>query len=360
MNTLRISIVGLGTVGQGVVELLRRNADLYASRGGRRLEIVAALVRDATRPREFSPAGATITSDAEAFWRMPSDVVVEVAGGAEPGRAVAQRALEAGRDVVSANKATLALHAPALFELAEKQRRRLLFEAAVAGGVPVIHMITQALAANRTLAFAGILNGTCNFILTQMARGGSYDDALREAQRLGFAEADPSLDVSGRDSLEKLSILASLAFGGPIAPGKIMNEGVTKVTAEDLRAAGARGLTVKLLACARRTDYGVELWNGPTLVPADSPLGRVSGSEMGLLVKGDAVSHMFITGDGAGRFPTASAVVGDLVECSRLFDARPSGRLNHWPTGTPEPRLAPMVETLDHGRSGALIRTLKM
>jgi homoserine dehydrogenase len=262
--------------------------------------------------------------------------------------------------VVTANKAMLAVHAPALFELAERKRRRLFFEAAVAGGVPVIQLVTQALAANKITAFAGILNGTCNFILTQMTRGGSYESALKEAQRLGFAEADPTLDVSGRDSVEKLSILASLVFGGSVAPDKILYDGITKITTDDLKSAAAVGATIKLIASARRTEHGIELWNGPTLLPVDSPLGRITGAEMGLLVKADAVSHMFIAGEGAGRFPTASAVVADILDAARLFDSRPAGRLNAWPVGAPAARIAPMMDTIDQGRSGALIRPLKL
>lgn len=359
MSTLRIAIVGLGTVGQGVVELLRRNADQYASRCGRGLQVAAALVRDSFLPREFSPRGAVITSDPEAFWRVPSDLIVEVAGGVDPARAVVTRALESGRDVVTANKALLAIHAPSLFELAERKRRRLFFEASVAGGVPVIQLVTQALSANTITAFAGILNGTCNFILTQMARGGSYESALKDAQRLGFAEADPTLDVSGRDSVEKLSILASLAFGCAIPPDKILYDGITRVTTDDLKSAAAIGASIKLIASARRTDHGIELWSGPTLLPNDSPLAKVSGAEMALLAKADAVSHMFISGDGAGRFPTASAVVSDILDCARLFDSRPAGRLNPWPIGAPPARIAPMMDTIDQGRSGALIRPLK-
>ena len=358
MNSVRVALVGLGTVGQGVVELLRRHAELYASRCGRRVEVVAALVRDTKRPREFPmPPGALVTSDADAFMRVPSDIVVEVAGGTEAGRAIVARSLESGRDAVTANKAMLAVHAPALFTLAEKHRRRLRFEAAVAGGVPVIELVTNCLASNRISSFAGVLNGTCNFILTRMAAGGGYDDALAEAQRRGFAEADPTLDVTGRDSLEKLAILASLAFGAPVAPDKAMTDGITNLTADDLRDAARRGYTIKLLACASINERGLDLWNGPTLVPIDSPLGRVGGADMGLLIRGDATNHIFICGDGAGRFPTASAVVADVLQCARLIDTRPAGPLNPWPIAIAEPRYAPYMETLDTGKRGALIRT---
>jgi homoserine dehydrogenase len=359
MNRLRVAIVGLGTVGQGVVDLLRRHAALYERRCGRGIDVVAALVRDVARPREVPlPPGVLVTSNVDEFFGVPADIVVEVAGGVDAARAIIERALSNGRDVVTANKALVAAHGPSLFERAEKHRRRLAFEAAVAGGVPVIQTVTTALGANEVRSFAGILNGTCNFILTAMAAGGTYNEALAEAQRRGFAEADPTLDVSGRDSVEKLAILASLAFGGPVSPDRITCEGITKLTAEDVRDAAKRGLALKLLALGTRTDRGLELWNGPTLIPADNPLARVNGSDMGLLVHADAVKRLFIAGDGAGRFPTASAVVGDILDVARTMGARPDGPLNVWPVGAPAPTLAPLMETIDTGKRGTLIRTL--
>lgn len=344
---MRLALIGLGTVGQGVVELLRRHRSLYAARVGHELEVVAALVRDVSRAREFSPDCALITSDAEAFLATPSDIVIEVAGGIHPTMEHLQRALASGRDVVTANKALLAAHAPELFRLAEKHRRRVLFEAAVAGGVPIIKVMTDSLASNSVQSFAGILNGTCNFILTEMAAGGNYEAAIQEAQRRGFAEADPTLDVSGDDSLQKLCVLASLTFGRPITSTSrsIMSQGITQLTSTHLAEARKAGGTIRLLAFGRRAGDRIECFNGPMFVPGSSPLARVEGSDMGVVVKGDAMSHFCIAGSGAGRFPTASAVVADILEAARLHGSRDVSPLNGYPFASPpatitEPNLA--------------------
>lgn len=332
---MRIGIIGLGTVGQGVVELLRRHRALHVSRCGREIDIAAALVRDASRPRDHVPHGALVTDDPERFFRAEFEILVEVAGGIEPADSHVRRAIESGRDVVTANKALLAARAPALFSLAETHRRRLLFEAAVAGGVPIIRMLTESLASDRVESFAGILNGTCNFILTEMSRGGTYETALKEAQRLGFAEADPTLDVSGDDSLQKLCILASLAFGVPITtdaiPSETVSRGITSLTPGHLADARAAGAAVKLLAFARRRGDAVELFNGPARVPIASPLSRVDGAEMGVRLRGGALPSAFVAGDGAGRFPTASAVVADILAAARLSACRDAAPINPYP-----------------------------
>lgn len=334
---MRLALIGLGTVGQGVVELLRRHRSLYAARTGHELAVIAALVRDAARQREFSPDQALITSDADAFFATPSDIVVEVAGGIHPAMEHLQRALTSGRDVVTANKALLAAHAPELFRLAEKRRRRILFEAAAAGGVPIIKVMTDSLASNRVQSFAGILNGTCNFILTEMAAGGDYERALKEAQRRGFAEADPTLDVSGDDSLQKLCVLASLAFGEPIASAdrSIASHGITRLTPSHLAEARKAGGVIRLLAFARRVGDWIECFNGPMFVQESSPLARINGSDMGVVVKGDAMSHLCVAGSGAGRFPTASAVVADILEAARLHGSRDVSPLNAYPFDAP-------------------------
>lgn len=360
---MRIAIIGLGTVGQGVVALLERHAALYEQRCGSRLRVVAALVRDASRRREFTPPGdAIVTSEAEAFFRVESDVVVEVAGGIEPARAHVLRAIAAGRDVVTANKALIAAHGEELFGAAEKGRRRLYFEAAVAGGVPAIGFVTRGLGANRLRALLGIYNGTCNFIINAMERGGSYDEALREARRLGFAEADPTLDVSGRDSVQKLAIMATLAFGGAANPDAIECEGIERLTAQDINDAKHFGKRIRLVACAGvRADGAVMLWNGPTLVDAQSPLGACAGSNMAIMAYGDAVSWASSAGDGAGRFPTASAVVGDILEVARLRELRPAtGRMNDWPTGAAPIRIVPWDGDIQRGHGGARIRTVNI
>lgn len=335
---MRISLIGLGTVGQGVVELLRRHSECFSRRAGRECTIVAALVRDPSRAREFSPDGAVITGNADRFFSVPTDLVVEVAGGVHPALEYLHRALALGRDVVTANKAVLAAHGPELFKAAEKGRRRLCFEAAVAGGVPIIRLVTDSLASVRIRWFAGILNGTCNFMLTEMARGETYDAALNQAQQLGFAEADPTLDISGEDSVQKLCILASLAFGQPIAraSGKfIISTGITGLSRSQLVEAQRLGGTIKLLAFARAGIAGsIELCNGPMFVPDESPLARVHGSDMGVTLHTDSLAHMFIAGEGAGRFPTASAVVADILEVARFTDFR-EPPLNRYPWDQP-------------------------
>lgn len=355
-------MVGLGTVGQGVAELLTRHADLYARRCGHRLTLAACLVRDVSRPRGVSlHHDVLLTSDPVRFLTSEFDILVEVAGGTEMASRLIRTAIESGRDVVTANKALLAVQGHELFDLAERNGRRLSFEAAVAGGVPVIQTVASSLASNRLRGFAGILNGTCNFILTQMARGGTYDAALLEAQRLGFAEADPTLDVSGRDSLEKLCILATLAFGVRLDPSSVEQEGVTNLSPADLSHASAQGGTIKLLAIARHDPAApgaLRLWNGPTLVPNSSPLSRVEGSNMGVLFEGDAVSSIFVAGDGAGRLPTASAVVADLLHTALLHGTRRVGGMNIWPIAAPAATPAPIDAPLIAGQRGARIRSL--
>lgn len=340
---MRVSIIGLGTVGQGVVELLERHRALFAERCGCECTVVAALVRDASRPRERQPAGALVTSDIERFFGVPSEIMVEVAGGIHPARELCERALNEGRDLVSANKALLAAHGPELFALAEKRRRRVLFEAAVAGGVPIIRMLTDSLASGRVRSIAGIVNGTCNFILSEMSRGGSYAEALRSAQDQGFAEADPTLDVSGDDSLQKLCLLASLAFGRPVTTrerGQIESSGIMGLTAADLDTARRAGGTIKLIAHARSLkEDAIAIHNGPMFVPDVSPLSRVSGSHMGVQIETDSLRTMFLGGDGAGRYPTASAVVADVLEAARLHGSRGVRPLNRYPAGSEPPKI---------------------
>ncbi|MBL8746000.1 MAG: homoserine dehydrogenase [Phycisphaerae bacterium] len=342
---MRISLIGLGTVGQGVVELLRRHHALHRQRTGRDCRIVSILVRDPSRSRDHIPENALITSDPDRFFAIESDLLIEVAGGVHPAREHIERALETGRDVVTANKALLAAHAPDLFRLAERHRRRLLFEAAVAGGVPIIKLVSDSLASSRIDLFAGILNGTCNFILTQMSRAQPYADALRQAQQQGFAEADPTLDVSGTDSLQKLCLLASLAFSRPIVHETEMpieSSGITNFTADHLAHAERAGGTIKLIAYARRRgDDAIELYNGPMFVPHDSPLARIHHSDMGIWLRTDALKSMFLMGDGAGRFPTASAVVADVLEAARFLDARAARPLNTYPSSFESPRIVP-------------------
>ncbi|MEM8834319.1 MAG: homoserine dehydrogenase [Planctomycetota bacterium] len=329
---MRIGMIGYGTVGQGVSALLQRHREDYTRHTGAPVSLATILVRDASRMRDVEPPpGCELTDDPEAFFATPFDMLVEVAGGLDPAEDSLVRALSDGRDVVTANKALIAAKGEALFAHAEKNRARIGIEATVAGGVPVIEPLTSSLAANRIDFFAGIVNGTCNFILDRLIAGDSYDDAVREAQRLGYAEADPTLDVSGRDSLEKLAIIATIAFVGRVELDAITTRGIEGLSANDAARARDAGCAIKLLALARRDESNrVSLHNGPVLVPMEHPLARVPGADMGVLFGGDAMSNAFIAGSGAGRFPTASAVVADILRLASM-SARRSGTLNRWP-----------------------------
>lgn len=341
---MRVILIGLGTVGQGVAELLARHRDLYAQKIGEPIELAGALVRDPAKPREVElPASCRLTADPDELFVLEADLMIEAAGGVEFGAAQIRRALERGLDVVTANKAAVARHGTELFTLAERERRRLGIEATVAGGVPIVEMLTTCLASNAIASIAGITNGTCHFIIRAMERGRSYDEALAEAQQLGFAEADPTLDVSGRDSAEKLAILASLAFGAPVPVDAIPCKSIQGLAPDDLGDAHEQGMRVRLLGVAHRAaDRTLELYNGPCLVPADSLLGRCPPEEMAAVVQGDAVPAMALAGFGAGRFPTASAVVADVIKLAASRSDR-EGRLNPWPIGVPPPALAPIV-----------------
>lgn len=333
---MRIGMIGYGTVGQGVSALLQRHREGYTRHAGAPVSLATILVRDTSRTRDVEPPpGCELTDDAAAFFDTPFDMLVEVAGGLDPAEDYLVRALSDTRDVVTANKALIAAKGESLFAHAEKNRVRIGIEATVAGGVPVIEPITSSLAANRIDLFAGIVNGTCNFILDRLIAGDSYEDAVREAQRLGYAEADPTLDVSGRDSLEKLAIVATIAFGGGIDIDAIPTRGIEGLSADHASSARDAGYAIKLLALARRDqDNRVSLHNGPVLVPIEHPIARVPDADMGVLFGGDAMRNTFIAGSGAGRFPTASAVVADILRLASM-SARRSGTLNRWPIDTP-------------------------
>ncbi|MEM1165950.1 MAG: homoserine dehydrogenase [Planctomycetota bacterium] len=332
---MRAIMIGFGTVGQGVCELLIRHRDRYAARLGEPIELAGILVRDAAKPREVAPPpGCVVTDDPHQLFTQPADMLIEVAGGVDTALPHHARALDAGLDIVTANKALVAARGNQLFAHAERTHRRIGIEATVAGGVPILETITTCLAANHITTVAGITNGTCHFIIRAMEQGRDYADALAEAHRIGFAEADPTLDVSGRDSVEKLAIMAALAFGGAVDVDAIPSRGVDQLTLEELHDADEQGMAIRLLGLARRPDdpgAPVELVNGPCLVPKDSPLGRCPADEMAVLVQGDAAPRMLIAGAGAGRFPTASAVVADVLKLAQLRGAR-EGTLNPWPT----------------------------
>ena len=313
---LGIALVGCGTVGGGVAKLLVAHADRFAQRAGRPLVLRHVVVRDPgkLRPVEL-PRGLVGTDHRPALADPAVDVVVELVGGTGLARQVVLEALRAGKHVVTANKALLAEHGPEVFEAARQAGRTVCFEAAVAGGVPIIRALAESLAANQVTAIQGILNGTSNFILSRMTdRGTSYADALAEAQRLGFAEADPTLDVDGSDAAHKLAILAQIAFGVVARPQDIDRQGVDRVDALDVRFADELGYTIKLLAEAWADGRQVALHVAPVLLRHTDMLAQVRGAFNAVQVVGDVVGETLYQGPGAGALPTASAVVADLID----------------------------------------------
>jgi homoserine dehydrogenase len=313
-------MAGLGTVGGGVLRILRDNADIVATHAGRPIAVTAVSARDRTRDRGVKLDGLRWYDDPVALAGDAGvDVVVELIGGSEdPARGLVLAALAAGKPVVTANKALLARHGVALADAAEQSGATLGFEAAVAGGIPIIKTLREGLAANRIRRVAGILNGTCNFILTSMReRGREFADVLAEAQKLGYAEADPSFDIDGVDAAHKLAILAALAFGRPVDFAAVHVEGIRNVSALDIAFAKELGYRIKLLGIARRTEAGIESRVHPCMVPENSPLARVDGVYNAVVAEGDFVGRVMLEGRGAGAGPTASAVVADLIDVAR-------------------------------------------
>ena len=317
---LRVGIAGLGTVGGGVLRVLRDNAALVAARAGRPIVVTAVSARDRARDRGVKLDGVTWHDDAPALAADDGvDVVVELIGGSgDPAHGLVLAALAAGKPVVTANKALLARHGVELAEAAERGGASLAYEAAVAGGIPIIKTLREGLAGNRIRRVAGILNGTCNYILTSMReRGRDFADVLAEAQKLGYAEADPSFDIDGVDAAHKLAILAALAFGRAVRFEDVHVEGIRNVTALDIAFAKELGYRIKLLGIARRTEAGIESRVHPCLVPDHSPLARVDGVHNAVVAEGDFVGRVMLEGRGAGAGPTASAVVADLIDLAR-------------------------------------------
>ncbi len=317
---LSIGIAGLGTVGGGVLTMLRQNADLIAARAGRPIAVTAVSARDRGRDRGVPLTGLRWYDDPVALAADSGvDVVVEVIGGSEgSAKALVEAAIVAGKPVVTANKALLAVHGAALAAAAEQAGVVLAFEAAVAGGIPVIKALREGLAGNRISRVAGILNGTCNYILTVMReRGREFAEVLVDAQKLGYAEADPAFDVDGIDAAHKLAILAALAFGRPVDFGSVYVEGIRRVSALDIAFAGELGYRIKLLGIARATDAGIETRVHPCMVPHTAPIARVDGVFNAVVAEGDFVGRVMLEGRGAGAGPTASAVVADLIDIAR-------------------------------------------
>ena len=317
---LRLGLAGLGTVGIGVVKIVQRHADLIAARAGRPVVITAVSARDPSKNRDADLSAYAWESDPVALARRADvDVFVEVMGGHEgPARNATEAAIAAGKDVVTANKALLAHHGQALAEAAEAAGRVIRFEAAVAGGIPVIKALTEGLAGNRMTRVMGVMNGTCNYILTRMQNAGlPYDVVFEEARQLGYLEADPNLDVGGIDAGHKLSLLASIAFGTRVAFDKVELQGIGDVSIEDIQLADDMGYHIKLLGVAQMTGRGLEQRMTPCLVPAESPLGQLQGGTNMVVLEGDSVGQIVMRGPGAGEGPTASAVMADVIDLAR-------------------------------------------
>lgn len=316
MEKTKVAVVGMGTVGTGVAKLLLDHGDRTARHAGRTLWLERAVVRDLSKPRDPSIPGDVLTDDLKTVIDDPEiTVVAQLIGGLEPARTIMLQLLNAGKDIVTANKALLAEHGPELFDMARRLGRSIAFEASVAGGIPIITNISQCLSANQILSLEGILNGTSNFILSQMERRGlAFSQAVGLAQQLGYAEADPTMDVDGSDAAQKLAILAHLAFGARVHWRDIPRIGIDVLEAIDIGFAKELGYRIKLLGLARLSDAGLELHVSPTLVRIGTPIAEVQDAYNAVRVVGDAVGPVFYHGLGAGQMPTASAVVADMID----------------------------------------------
>ena len=315
LDRTNVGIIGMGNVGCGVARLLLDHGDRTARHAGRTLWLKRAVVRDLKKPRDVDVPAGVLTDDLDAIINDPEiTVVAQLMGGVHPAREVMLRLLDAGKDIVTANKALLAECGEEIFTRAAQQGRVIAFEAAVAGGIPIIANLSQCLAANQITSLEGILNGTSNFIISQMDAGHDYDAAVAEAQRLGYAEADPAMDVDGTDAAQKLAILAHLAFGASVPWSSIPRVGIDHLDPIDVRYAADLGYAIKLVATANLADDGLELSVGPTLVRRGEPIAEVRGPFNAIAVVGDAVGPVFFHGAGAGQMPTASAVTADLID----------------------------------------------
>jgi homoserine dehydrogenase len=329
LKPVKVGVLGLGTVGGGTVNVLKRNAEEIARRAGRQIVVTRASARDLSLQRICDTQDIDLTTDPFEIVNDPEiEIVVELIGGYDLAKKLVLTAIANGKHVVTANKALLALHGNEIFAEASKQGVMVLFEAAVAGGIPIIKAIREGLSGNRIKWLAGIINGTGNFILTEMRdKGRDFADVLAEAQALGYAEADPTFDVEGIDAGHKLTILASIAFGIPLNFDKVFTEGITQITRADVEYAEALGYRIKHLGIARNTENGVELRVHPTLIPSRRLIANVDGVMNAVLVCGDAVGPTLYYGAGAGAEPTASAVVSDLVDAVRAMTTAPENRV---------------------------------
>jgi homoserine dehydrogenase len=331
VQSVKIGVLGLGTVGSGTVNVLRRNIKEITRRAGRDIEITRAADRTLEKERDCDISGIDITTDAFEIVNDPNiHVVVELIGGTGIARELVLKAIENGKHVVTANKALIALHGNELFAKAQEKGVTIGFEAGVAGGIPIIKAMREGLSANRIEWLAGIINGTGNFILTEMRdKGRDFPEVLAEAQALGYAESDPTFDVEGIDAAHKLTIMASIAFGIPLQFDKAYTEGISQVSQEDVKYAAELGYIIKHLGISKKTEHGVELRVHPTLIPHRRLIANVDGVMNAVLVKGDAVGPTLYYGAGAGSEATASAVVADIIDVVRVLTSDPENRVPH-------------------------------
>jgi homoserine dehydrogenase len=331
LEPVKVGVLGLGTVGCGTANILMRNADEIARRAGRGIQITIASMRDIKKVRPCDTSSITLTEDSNKVVTDPNiEIVLELIGGTDEAKHLVLKAIDNGKHVVTANKALIALHGNEIFQHAQDKGVTVAFEAAVAGGIPIIKAIREGLAGNAIQWLAGIINGTGNFILTEMRdKGRDFDDVLKEAQQLGYAEADPTFDVEGIDAAHKLTILASIAFGVPLQFESVYTEGITEITREDVAYAAELGYRIKHLGVAKRTTKGLELRVHPTLIPHRRLLANVDGVMNAIVVKADALGPSLYYGAGAGAEPTGSAVVADLVDVVRALTSDPENRVPH-------------------------------
>src|SRR5487761_2092161 len=349
MKAINVGLLGIGTVGSGTFNVLKRNAEEITRRAGREIRITMIADRDIEKARKLAGDAVTVTGDAFQVVASPDiDIVIELIGGTTIAKALVLEAIKHGKHVVTANKALLALYGNEIFEAAQQAGVIVAFEAAVAGGIPIIKAMREGLTANRIEWIAGIINGTSNYILSEMRdKGLAFATVLKEAQRLGYAEADPTFDIEGIDAAHKLTIMSAIAFGIPMQFDKAYTEGISKLDAADIKYAEQLGYRIKLLGITKRTPEGVELRVHPTLIPSKRLIANVEGAMNAVLVQGDAVGAALYYGKGAGAEPTASAVIADLVDVTRMHTADPPNRVPHLafqPNGMADLKILPMDE----------------
>jgi homoserine dehydrogenase len=331
LSPIRVGLLGIGTVGSGTFNVLKRNQEEIRRRAGRGIEITMVADLDVARAKALVGEGVLVVDDARKVVASPDiDIVIELIGGYGIAKALVLEAIESGKHVVTANKALLAVHGTEIFAAAQRKGVMVAFEAAVAGGIPIIKALREGLTANSIQWIAGIINGTTNFILSEMRdKGLDFEVALKEAQRLGYAEADPTFDIEGVDAAHKATLMSAIAFGIPVQFDKAYVEGITHLAAQDIRYAEQLGYRIKLLGITKRAANGIELRVHPSLVPAKRLIANVEGAMNAVVVHGDAVGTTLYYGKGAGSEPTASAVIADLVDIARLHTADPEHRVPH-------------------------------